>query len=181
MAPGRATYLGRHTSVEEAVNVPKPTTQPRTPVVVGGNGPTVTWRLAARFADELNLDEASPAVVADSLPVITARCREIGRDPASLRLSAHMTLRVAGRPGAERTARLIEYRDLGLSRVVSQVPRWVSDDAALVSLMEDARAAGVDMAAPTPLTRTSGGRLSCPIRDEAPIRPCLELRHRSLA
>ena len=145
MAPGRATFEGRHASVHAAVNVPKPTTQPRTPIVVGGNGPTVTWRLAARFADELNLDEPSPAAVAAALPVIAERCREIGRDPASLLVSAHVTRRVAGQAGPERTARLREYRDLGLSRVVAQVPGWVTDDGELEALADDARSAGIDL------------------------------------
>jgi alkanesulfonate monooxygenase SsuD/methylene tetrahydromethanopterin reductase-like flavin-dependent oxidoreductase (luciferase family) len=47
---------------------------------MGGNGPKVTWRLAARFADEVCLDALPPDAVAKALPVIRARCEEIGRD-----------------------------------------------------------------------------------------------------
>ena len=61
--------------------------------MVGGNGPNRTWRLAARFADELNVDWLSPDEVADARPVIASRCEEIGRDPATLRLSVNI-----GRP-----------------------------------------------------------------------------------
>jgi alkanesulfonate monooxygenase SsuD/methylene tetrahydromethanopterin reductase-like flavin-dependent oxidoreductase (luciferase family) len=43
-----ATYDGRHSHVKDAINVPKPIQQPRVPIMVGGNGPNVTWRLAAR-------------------------------------------------------------------------------------------------------------------------------------
>jgi alkanesulfonate monooxygenase SsuD/methylene tetrahydromethanopterin reductase-like flavin-dependent oxidoreductase (luciferase family) len=43
-------------------------------MMVGGTGPNVTWRLAARHADELNLDGLSPAEVAEALPVIRSRC-----------------------------------------------------------------------------------------------------------
>ena len=57
--------------------------------MVGGNGPNVTWRLAARFADELNLDGLTPGEVVEALPVIAQRCEEIGRDPATLKVSVH--------------------------------------------------------------------------------------------
>ena len=53
-------------------------------------GPNVTWRLAARLADELNLDGLSPAEVAEALPVIRSRCEEIDRDPATLPVSMHL-------------------------------------------------------------------------------------------
>ena len=60
------------------------------PIMVGGNGPNVTWRLAARYADELNVDGMSPDEVREALPTIHARCEEIGRDPASLAVSVHV-------------------------------------------------------------------------------------------
>src|SRR5438552_901840 len=61
LAPGRATFEGRHAHVRDAIHEPKGLQQPRIPILVGGNGPNVTWRLAARFADELNLDALTPA------------------------------------------------------------------------------------------------------------------------
>ena len=59
--------------------------------MVGGNGPNLTWPLAAGHADELNLDGLSPAEVADALPVIRSRCEEIDRDPATLAVSIHLS------------------------------------------------------------------------------------------
>ena len=38
----------------------------------------MTWRLAARFADELNLDALTPERVEAALPVIRERCAEVG-------------------------------------------------------------------------------------------------------
>ena len=55
-----ATFEGELRRVRDARNVPKPIQRPRVPIMVGGNGPNVTWRLAARLADELNLDGLAP-------------------------------------------------------------------------------------------------------------------------
>src|SRR3972149_5141509 len=60
LGPGHATYAGAYASVTDAINQPRGLQEPRVPVIVGGNGPNVTWRLAARHADELNLDWLSP-------------------------------------------------------------------------------------------------------------------------
>jgi alkanesulfonate monooxygenase SsuD/methylene tetrahydromethanopterin reductase-like flavin-dependent oxidoreductase (luciferase family) len=144
LAPGRATYQGEYAHVVDAIHEPKGLQAPRLPIMVGGNGPKVTWRLAARFADELNLDALTPAAVARALPVIRERCEEIGRDPSSLRVSAHLWGEAAGaRPGRERQERLLEYADLGLARVMVQGFVGVPDPAALDALFEDCAATGL--------------------------------------
>jgi F420-dependent oxidoreductase-like protein len=141
-----ATYEGRFAQVRNARNVPKPIQRPRVPIMVGGNGPNVTWRLAARHADELNLDGMLPDEVADALPVIRSRCEEIGRDPATLRLSVHIWSEHVARAGARRVERLAAYREVGVDRVMTIVRRSATSDQALESLAEDAREAGLDLA-----------------------------------
>ena len=143
-----ATYEGRHASVRDARNVPKPIQPNGMPIMVGGNGPNVTWRLAARYADELNLDGLSPDELAAALPTIRARCEEIGRDPDSLAVSVHLWW---GMPewqetGSARQAFLAEYADLGVSRVIGLVPESATSDEALEALAADARGAGMDLA-----------------------------------
>jgi F420-dependent oxidoreductase-like protein len=149
LAPGRtthATFEGRHASVKDAINLPKPLQQPRVPIMVGGNGQNVTWRLAAKHADELNVDGLSPDKVAAALPVIRSRCEEIDRDPATLKLSVHMWWGDAPPAGAERVERLGRYAELGVSRVMTLLKASATDDDALEALAADARAAGVELA-----------------------------------
>ncbi len=141
-----ATFEGPHARVSDARNVPKPIQQPRVPIMVGGNGPEVTWRLAARHADELNVDGMSPAEVAHALPVIRSRCEEIGRDPATLAVSVHLWGEHIAATGAPRVDLLAAYRELGVSRVMGLDRSITRTDEALESLAEDARAAGVDLA-----------------------------------
>jgi alkanesulfonate monooxygenase SsuD/methylene tetrahydromethanopterin reductase-like flavin-dependent oxidoreductase (luciferase family) len=142
LAPGRATYDGRHASARDAINEPKGLQSPRIPILVGGNGPNRTWRLAARFADELNLDALPPAAVAEALPVIHERCREIEREPGSLRVSVHIWGEAAVAPGQARRNRLREYEDLGIDRVILQGFGAVSDSGLLEAIAEDCLSAG---------------------------------------
>jgi F420-dependent oxidoreductase-like protein len=142
-----ATYEGEHARVRDARNVPKPIQPNGMPIMVGGNGPNVTWRLAARYADELNLDGLSPDELREALPTIRARCEEIGRDPDSLAVSVHLWW---GMPewqetGSARQAFLAEYADLGVSRVIGLVRESAASDEALEALDSDAQGAGIEL------------------------------------
>ncbi|MEO8228862.1 MAG: TIGR03560 family F420-dependent LLM class oxidoreductase [Chloroflexota bacterium] len=140
-----ATYEGKYSSVRDAINVPKPIQKPRVPIMVGGNGPNVTWRLAARHADELNLDGMTPAEVEEALPVIRSRCEEIGRDPATLALSVHIWHEQLGE-GVPRVELLGAYAAAGVDRVMTMARASATSDDALESLASDARAAGLELA-----------------------------------
>jgi F420-dependent oxidoreductase-like protein len=141
-----ATFTGEYARVRDARNVPKPIQQPRVPIMVGGNGPNVTWRLAAKHADELNVDGMEPSEVAEALPTIRRRCEEIGRDPSTLTVSVHMWTEDIATPGQQRVDRLAGYRELGLSRAIGLIKASATDDEALPRFTEDARAAGVEIA-----------------------------------
>jgi alkanesulfonate monooxygenase SsuD/methylene tetrahydromethanopterin reductase-like flavin-dependent oxidoreductase (luciferase family) len=142
LGPGHATYSGPYASVEDAIHEPK-SAGGRIPVLIGGNGPKVTWRLAARFADELNLDAMGPRDVEAALPVIRSRCEEIGRDPATLRVSVHIWGSADAPAGAARRARLRDYRDAGVDRVMVQGFGAVSDPGLLERVAEDCAAIGL--------------------------------------
>lgn len=149
-APGRATWSGEHASVAGAINLPKPIQTPRPPVIVGGNGREVTWRLAARYADELNLDATPPHEVPDAMAVIADRCREVGRDPATLRVSVHIWWEHLD-AALDRTRLLEDYRKAGVSRVMTLVREAARDPSALEAFRSDAVAAGAELsAAPVP-------------------------------
>jgi alkanesulfonate monooxygenase SsuD/methylene tetrahydromethanopterin reductase-like flavin-dependent oxidoreductase (luciferase family) len=144
LGPGRATWQGRTAHVIDAIHEPKGLQQPRIPILVGGNGPKVTWRLAARFADELNLDALPPDNVDAALPVIRDRCGEIDRDPASLAVSVFIWGAAADvRPGPERRQRYRDYESLGLDRIIVQGFVLARDPHAIDDIVEDAIAVGL--------------------------------------
>jgi alkanesulfonate monooxygenase SsuD/methylene tetrahydromethanopterin reductase-like flavin-dependent oxidoreductase (luciferase family) len=142
LGPGRATYHGRHASVEDAAHDPVAWGD-RFPILIGGNGPKVTWRLAAEYADELNLDALPPAEVERAMPVIAERCRAIGRDPATLRVSVHVWGDADAAPGRARRDRLRAYADVGLTRVMLQGFAAVGDPGHLERVADDCAAVGM--------------------------------------
>jgi alkanesulfonate monooxygenase SsuD/methylene tetrahydromethanopterin reductase-like flavin-dependent oxidoreductase (luciferase family) len=144
LGPGRATWPGRTAHVIDAIHEPKGLQHPRIPILIGGNGPKVTWRLAARFADELNLDALPPDKVEAALPVIRDRCREIDRDPASLAVSVFIWGEAGDvRSGRERRQRYRDYEALGLDRIIVQGFVLARDAHAIDDIVEDAVAVGL--------------------------------------
>ena len=144
-----ASFKGEYTSVRNAINVPKPIQQPRVPIMVGGNGPNVTWRLAARLADELNVDGLTPKEVREALPTIRARCEEVDRDPATLAISVHIWTETLSIPGQRRVDLLGAYGEVGVDRVMGLDTGAATSDEALETLAADARSAGLDLADPS--------------------------------
>ena len=112
------------------------------PIMVGGNGPNVTWRLAARYADELNVDGMSPDEVA----------RGAAGDPHALRgdrprsghprVSVHIWSDTCTIAGQQRVDLLAGYRELGVDRVMG---------------IDDASATPTRRSSPSP--RTPGPRV----------------------
>jgi F420-dependent oxidoreductase-like protein len=146
LGPDRATYVGPTARVEDAVNVPRGLQRPRVPILVGGNGPNRTWRLAARHADELNLDWFTPSEVAEARPVIDSRCDEVGRSPRTLRLSVNIGRPESDREGRPRVELLRGYAAAGVDRVMTLLVASASDEGALARFAEDCAAAGCELA-----------------------------------
>jgi F420-dependent oxidoreductase-like protein len=148
LAPGPATYQGAYASVKDAINEPKGLQSPRPPIIVGGNGENVTFRLAAKFADELNLVFVGPERIAQLLPIARSRCEEIGRDPATLRVSLYTRDDDIRDSGQARVDLLGACQDLGLSRLIAFPGRWSVELEAQAELAADCRVAGLDLVEP---------------------------------
>ncbi len=75
--------------------------------------------------------------------MIATRCEEVGRDPATLRISVNIGRTSLELEGQERVDLLGAYRDLGVKRVMGLLTTSVQGDAAIASLAADATVAGV--------------------------------------
>ena len=80
-------FNGRYYQINDAFCRPRPVQEPRPPIWVGGSGPRVL-RTAARYADGVNiLGFPTPLEYRQILEGLHASCRQVGRDPSTLRLS----------------------------------------------------------------------------------------------
>jgi alkanesulfonate monooxygenase SsuD/methylene tetrahydromethanopterin reductase-like flavin-dependent oxidoreductase (luciferase family) len=106
----------------------------------------VTWRLAARYADELNVVYLSPEEVDADMPTIRSRCEEIGRDPATLKVSLYCRDDDVRESGQARVDFIGRCSEIGLSRLVAFPTRWDPTVDTQASFAADCRAAGIELA-----------------------------------
>lgn len=122
-------FEGRHYVVRDAMCYPKPVQQPHPPLIVGGYGKPRTVSLAARYADELNLDSPQPADCARIFAGLDEACRSAGRDPASVRRSAMIWW--PGGPWDVRRDLVAAYAAAGVDRLYVNIGTGLADDREL--------------------------------------------------
>ena len=105
----------------------------------------MTWRLAACYADELNVVYVTPEEVAAAMPIIRSRCEENGRDPGSLKVSLYCRDEDVQEPGQARVDFLGRCAQVGLSRLVAFPTRWGPTVETQARFAEDCRAAGIEL------------------------------------
>jgi F420-dependent oxidoreductase-like protein len=122
----RFSFQGRFWQLDECANFPALVQEPRPEIVIGGTGPRRTPLAAARFADEFNSGAATGC--GERFDNVRRVCEEIGRDPATLRMSATIPV-ICGATGAEAQDRLARLGGPGermLSRGVVGEPDEVA-------------------------------------------------------
>ncbi len=148
LAPGRATFEGRHARVDGAINEPRGIQWPRIPIIVGGNGRRVTAGYAIRYAEELNFVFLEPAEIAERIVDVRRASEEHGRDPATLRFSLYAKDEPMRDAGQQRVDLLGRFVEIGLDRLVAFPTRWSPTEAAQAAFAEDCVAAGIELGTP---------------------------------
>jgi F420-dependent oxidoreductase-like protein len=88
----RFDYTGQHYSISDSAALPKPVQRPGPPIIIGGGGRLRTPALAAQYAGEFNLPFQRLDAYAAAFDRVRAAATHIGRDPASIVLSAAHTV-----------------------------------------------------------------------------------------
>jgi F420-dependent oxidoreductase-like protein len=85
------TFKGSYYQLTEARCNPKPVQQPHPPICIGGSGEKRTLRTAARYAQHWNFVGGTPEQFSHKRDVLFQHCADLGRDPAEILLSSHVT------------------------------------------------------------------------------------------
>ena len=106
-----ASFSGKHYSIENAYNDPRPIQQPRPPILIGGSGEQVTLKLVARYADFCNVG-GDPSTVERKFGVLRRHCEEVGRPFSDITLCNNVGI-VLARDETELAAKLEKYPGFG--------------------------------------------------------------------
>ena len=144
--PDGWSFQGKHYRVDSSRFVPRPLQQPRPPIILGTKGAARGIRLAAQYADELNVYQAGPPRAREVFASLDAECRSIGRDPRSVRRSVLLGAAV-GDDQAEADRRLAAV--LRLFESEGSADRWTAEngDFWLLGTPADAEQTVVEFAA----------------------------------
>ncbi|MEO9327048.1 LLM class F420-dependent oxidoreductase [Gordonia aurantiaca] len=111
---GRATFSGKHYTVDGAICRPQPTAG-RLPLWIAGGGEKKTLRIAAKYADYTNFD-GTPEGFAHKSAVLQGHCKDLGRDFESIVRSANYNV-ILAETEAE-VERKLDDLELRIARIV---------------------------------------------------------------
>ncbi|MFJ4831240.1 LLM class flavin-dependent oxidoreductase [Streptomyces sp. NPDC088747] len=126
-------FDGTHHRLAGAFGSPKPVQRPHPPILIGGRA-AATLRVVAEHADLWNIPGGDIADVISRSALLDRYCAEIGRDPATITRSIHLSVSY-DRPDTTRKA-IGEAVDAGFGHIVlglsapypAEVARWVADE-----------------------------------------------------
>jgi F420-dependent oxidoreductase-like protein len=105
------TFQGSHYRLDACPSLPKPFQDPHPNLILGGEAGPRAARLAARWADEYNVNFSTAETCLAARHRLHDACERVGRDPSSLRFSL-MTGTLVGENGPELDARARRLMDL---------------------------------------------------------------------
>jgi F420-dependent oxidoreductase-like protein len=122
-SPDDGPFNGKHYQLAETLCSPRPVSEPRPSILVGGGGERKTLRLVAQYADACNLFASSPDAVAHKLDVLRRHCADLNRDDAEIRKTVlYAGSSLAQGDSAGFLAEMRKYATLGVDEVVVVPP-----------------------------------------------------------
>jgi F420-dependent oxidoreductase-like protein len=105
-------FQGTHYQLAETICSPRPVSEPRPRILIGGSGERKTLRLVAQYADACNLIVGTRDELAHKIDVLSRHCDDLGRDLNDIEITTM-------------------YRDIAPDATVDDVVRGAEELAAL--------------------------------------------------
>jgi F420-dependent oxidoreductase-like protein len=119
-------YEGKHYKLAETLCEPRPVSQPRPRILIGGSGERKTLRMVAQYADACNI-MGEPEQVAHKIDVLRRHCDALGRDINEIEVTVSAR-NLSPTPTPDEVLRVFEaWAKLGVSTIVT---RATSEDPA---------------------------------------------------
>jgi F420-dependent oxidoreductase-like protein len=99
-------FEGKHYKLAETLNVPQALQKPRPRIMIGGQGPKKTLRLAAKYADAYNLPGADPATARKQFDLLRTHCEREGRNYNDIEKTVLTVMNVG--PDGSQAGQLVE-------------------------------------------------------------------------
>lgn len=99
----KANFNGKYYSIKDLVAHPKPIQKPYPPIMIGGKGDFLL-KIAAKYADNVNLVNCTPEEYGQRLSVLKNHCLKIGRDYDEITKSWHGQIIIEEREKAKELA-----------------------------------------------------------------------------
>jgi F420-dependent oxidoreductase-like protein len=113
------SFEGRYYQLSEAHCEPKPIQNPHPPFVIGGDGEQ-TLRVVARYANIWDCSVASPEEYRHKSIILDSHCAAIGRDPATIERSRHISIDTSDLHAARMETRA--FIEVGATHIIYHVP-----------------------------------------------------------
>ncbi|HVB22882.1 MAG TPA: TIGR03560 family F420-dependent LLM class oxidoreductase [Ktedonobacteraceae bacterium] len=113
------TFEGRYYQLSEAPCDPKPLQKPSPPFVIGGDGEQ-TLKVIAKSADIWDCSVDSPEIYRQKSMLLENYCTAIGRDPATIERSRHISVDPSDLKAARLETRA--YIEVGATHIIYHVP-----------------------------------------------------------
>lgn len=132
----RPSFSGKWYHTENAINEPR--LREHIPVMLGGSGEKKTFRMAAQYADHLNII-APMSDLPGKVAALHQRCADVGRDPATLETSCLLTVVVDGHEshgaiGELRSARAVTGSPAQIAEEIKRRVLDVGIDSVIINL-----------------------------------------------
>jgi F420-dependent oxidoreductase-like protein len=111
-------YEGKHYQLAETLCSPAPVSRPKPKILIGGSGEKKTLRIAAQYADAMNII-APPEQYEHKIAVLRRHCEDLGRDPSEIDISVMFREFPGGGSVDEVVSSAQQLAELGVTSLVT--------------------------------------------------------------